>query len=488
MERGIQGSFADKRLKRACQHVSDLWFPVNGALLAKIRDGLRTGAYERDIELLLGEVKSDLSLFTYCLRELSKLLKQEQAAVGSLANPIEFLRNAGLQRLRKILDVNENTVSRHALVTMSSFQKVRLEEALVSASTAEVLATDAGLDPVVGFSAAILRQLGHTLIAWNYPTVYQRALGSLKRGTDLDVEIARVLGFTPSVLAGAIIQEWGIHPELKSVVTAEVPVDEDAIGSEVPAIAQTLTTICKVGEALARANHPDTYPTALEDWRFAKSEITQRIGEEGLSAIKERFAESCISYVELVPQVFRGGMILDPEVQVLKHRQGTLLDHNPYVAQCQPDLRARLQELYERIAAGPVDKTNIRVLTHEIIPAAGFRGGCVYTVDPANRILIPQLEMKPVRMRRVAAVPFRDFDDSGDVIATAFQCNAPIAQHLLEPREGVGGFIAGVLGFSQRVGVLYLELPEDAVDDAEANYTVHFKAIAQALNDALGLR
>ena len=488
MERGIHGTFADKRLKRACQHVSDLWFPVNGALLAKIREGLQTGAYERDMDLLLGEIRSDLSLFTYCLRELSKLLQQEQSAVASLANPVEFLRAAGLQRLRRILDVTENTVSRHSLATMSAFQRVRLEETLVSAATAEVLADDAGLDPIEGFSAAILRQLGHTLIAWNYPTVYQRALASLKRGADLDVEIARVLGFTPALLAGAIIQQWGISPEIKELVVAEEPTGEEPMGGELSAVAQTLSTICKVGEALARANHPETYPTAQADWLFAKGEIGERIGDEGMAVIQQRFSEVCISYVESAPQVFRGGMVLDPEVQVQKHRQGTLLDRNPYVQQCRDDLKERLLNLYEQIAAGPVDKTNIRLLTHEIIPEAGFRGGCVFTVDPANRLLIPQLEMKPVRMRRIAPVPYREFDDSGDVIATAFQCNAPIAQHLLEPREGVGGYIAGVLGFSQRVGVLYLELPEDAVDDAEANYTVHFKAIAQALNDALGLR
>ena len=487
MERETHGTFADKRLRRACQHVSDLWFPVNGALLAKIREGLRTGSYERDMDLLLGEIRSDLSLFTYCLRELSRLLKEERFAVASLANPVEFLRAAGLQRLRKILDVNENTVSRHTLVTMSSFQKVRLEEALVSAATAEVLATDAGVDPIEGFSAAILRQLGHTLIAWNYPTVYQRALASLKRGADLDVEIARVLGFTPSILAGAIIQDWGISPELKASVVPTRDAEEP-VGGELSAVARTLATLCHVGEALARANHPETYPTAQADWQFAKAEIGERIGDDGLAVIQERFSEVCISYVESVPHVFRGGLVLDPEVQVQKHRQGTLLDHNPYVQQCREDLKERLLQLYEQIAAGPVSKTNIRLLTHEIIPEAGFRGGCVFTVDPANRLLIPQLEMKPVRMRRIVPVPYRDFDDSGDVIATAFQCNAPIAQHLLEPREGVGGFIAGVLGFSQRVGVLYLELPEDAVDDAEANYTVHFKAIAQALNDALGLK
>jgi hypothetical protein len=47
--------------------------------------------------------------------------------------------------------------------------------------------------------------------------------------------------------------------------------------------------------------------------------------------------------------------------------------------------------------------------------------------------------------------------------------------------------VAGVLGFSTRIGVVYLEALHSLFKDHEKTYLLTFKAVSQALNDSLFL-
>ncbi len=479
----------DKRLERARQHVSDLWFPVNTKLLERIRVNLSKNHYDSDIVSLVHEIKSDFSLFTFCLKKLAQILASEGVSAPRVANPIELLEWGGLQRLKKILTTENKDISGHSLSKMSDLQMSRYAEAMTSAATAEALSEKVGLDPETGFSAALLRQLGYTLIAWNYPTIYQRAVASMKSGMKLDVAIAQLLGFSPSLLAVSVVQEWGLAPEIYAAFDDYAVQSDDDLEREaqVRAVGDTLAKICKVGEALARANNPTIYPTARSDWQTARTEIEKRLGANGLDAIRDKVKDHCEVFIEQVPHVFRAGFALEPEIRIaqqLKHEVGS---RNPYIERCPGETRNALEELYQRLDPSEILRENVSFLMREIIPGAGFNGGCVFTIDPTSMRLVPQTLIGRVMGRAVQAVPYSQFEQTSDAIAEAYRTKGQVLE-FRETTDGAKLCICGVLGFSQRIGVLYLEAPKARFADAEEELQTIFKAFTQAINDCLNLR
>lgn len=474
--------FAERRVERAVDYVSDRWFPVNPEVVGRIRTDLSTGAYDNNTTLIFTDVRQDFSLYLYCLRELTGMLRAIGAEIPS--NPQELFVAAGIDRLKEVLAIDEQTVSHHRLKAMTSLQRSRLEEALLSASTAQALAEANHLDGNACFSAALLRQLGLTLISWNYPSVYERAVQSLGETGDLDVGITTILGYSPSLLAVRILESWGLHTELMSAFD---PNEADWFESEAlvgATAAPTFASICTVAEALARANHPDIYPTAERDWNSARAVITRELGVDGLRVVRTIFLENCAGYVGVLRSVFRGGTMLDPAYRQFSHRHAGLLDRNPYIAQCRPHLEKRLAVFYEELArSSDISQQQIMALAHEIIPAAGFTGGRVYTIDPGLSKLVPQLNFGHPR---TTSIEWVDATMVSDPIARAFESITPITtEHEVEELRLVS--IAGVLGYSQRVGVVSLELPRQIFIQSTAAYLVHFKAVTQSFNECLKL-
>ena len=126
-------------------------------------------------------------------------------------------------------------------------------------------------------------------------------------------------------------------------------------------------------------------------------------------------------------------------------------------------------------------------------------------MDPASLTLSPRTRIGRVKGRTLSAIslcphPSNALDigaseaelievasGHGDAIANAFAC----AQPIVEQEGGVGGTalttISSSLGGRRRVGVLYLEAPaqDSMAQDSQALLT--FKALRQALCDALML-
>lgn len=475
-------SFSEKRLERATRHVVDLWFPPNPEVLKRIKTGLEDGSYELDISFLISEIKSDFSIFVYCLRQLGTMLKEQGLKPPAGLNPVEMLRFVGLDALKAILLVDERQISKHTLGVSNELQSRRTQEAFISASTAEVLCEHEKIDGELGFSCGLLRQLGYTLIAWNYPTVYRRVFSGLTESQSLDNELSKALGFSPMLLAMTVVRKWGLGLEVETAlgIPAEDPQSESKIG-------KILEKFCTIGEALARANDPDHYPTARSDWELARVEIETRLGREGFKFIQEKVKDHLEDYVKLLPNFFKATIELDPEQRVQAHAERTLLKNNPNVEHCFPALKARFKELYAHIYPGSVSRENLRFLVKNVIPLAGFSGGAIFTLDPGTMELTPRLKLGSVVLRELEPLRYSvDFPNS-DPIVTAYRLDSPIMESMETEHHGAVTFFAGVVGTQERTGVLYLEVPSELMEDPQMNSLLHFKAIRQALNDCLGL-
>ena len=477
-----------KRVERAINHVNDYWIPVNQKLLTKIQSDLERGTYDYHFDSLIKEIRGDISLFTYCLRELLTLLRSEGVPLPASKNPIHLMEHAGLARLRKVLDVEPEKISRHTLDEAQTPQIERFKETLVSASTAEVLSEKYDLDPSTAFSSAVLRQLGLTLIAWNYPTIYQETITSLKPGDLLDARLAKSLGFSPSLLAMKLFNQWGVSTRSCRALGL---LDEDEIDEEemiLNATGQTIAKLCRIGEALARAHAPDYYPDAQSDWENARAEIEVALGERGMELVQEKFRGNSEMYISHLPHMFKPALVLDTPRELLGIDHNKKGSHNPFLQVCSRAVRESLKALYPRLDPDGVSKDALRLLVRDIIPNAAFTGGAVYTIDPGIMMLVPQIEIGSVELRRLDPVDYSVVMSNGDFVSVAYQTKDPLIAHKSAVDGTIFTGIATVFGYSQRVGVLYLEIPYDKFTKDEEQHVVHLRAFAQTLNDCLNLK
>ncbi len=480
-------NFREVHIERAVAYVSDYWFPVNSGLLNKIHQGLKGGSYENDLDTLVGDIKSDFSLFTFCIRELLAQLKKEGLEKEAPGDPLKLCEWGGLERLKSILEVDEKQISKHSIAGISKEQMSRFHEALLSASTAETLASKFSVDPGTGFSVALLRQLGHTLIAWNYSQLYQKALLRAKEGENIDIVLAKLLGFSPTLLAMRIVRSWGVAPE---ICAAMHDTDRSAIDEETAifnTIGSTLSRLCRVGEALARANNPEIYPTAKEDWELARIEIEARLGKDGLEIIREKYQDNCEQYLTFMPEIFSTGLSVELSLNPNdKSRRRDPSSVNPYVQMCHTHIRMEFQELYTRIETH-TERENIRYLIQEILPLAGFNAGVVYTADPGLLMLVPQLKTGNLKLNDYTAIDYSLVTSNSNITSVAFQSNEPVVEYRAAADSSIYAAIAGFIGASERIGVVYLEMPYATFCVNQADNMIHFKAISHALNDCLKL-
>lgn len=472
-----------RRVQRAVEYVEDRWFPVNQDLLKRIRKGFEDGRYELDIDFLIDDLKGDLSLFAFCMRELAAAYYCESSSEISYSNPIELFRWAGARRLQTILCVDRQDISTHKFDSLHNFQRDRLTETLVSASTVEVLSGDTSVPPEFGFSSSVLRNLGLLLITWNYPTIYAQALSNLTKETNLDELISEALGFSPMLLAISLFKRWGL-PEWWILPASK---SSSMVDRETQAVLCILEKLHNVGEALARANNPATYPTAAEDWASAKKGIVETLGQGGLSRIRQTVEQRCEYYRKALPDIFKDPVEVDAEQRITQLAQKQLHDRNPFIRRCSLEIRNKLEQVYKMLGSQAIASEPIRILTKQVIPYCGFTGCMVYVYDPGLMSLVPRMHTGQLRIRKPISIPYSPEGAEHDFISLAFECKTPLVENSRSSEDDIL-FMAACLGQKQKAGVLYLEMPQGVAAQLNSDVLTLFKAIAQTLMDCLHLQ
>ena len=475
----------NRRLERAYEHVNKLWFPVNDSIVERIRSGLESGAYDLDPDLIINELKKDFALFTFCLREMLVLLTRQQREIPADGSPADILRMGGIEGFKKIFNHDLSQISQHNLRNVEELQMKRLSEAFISATTAQTVSQKLELDDEFAFSAGLLRQLGITLIAWNYPTVYKRVTNSLEDNVSIDDSFAAALGFSPTMLAVTLAQRWGLSSAVRSIMGDASAHREHS--RDVEEISETFSELCEVGEALARANDPQSYPSAAHDWKHAEQFLMEHIGPNALQSIEVEVRKTCEEYVRAAPKVLDRQLALRPAARRKALKRAELQESNPYVQGCPAELRNKLEDLYADLSGGEVCRVSIQTLIKHIIPSVGFSSGLVYLVDPASKRLIPRASIGKLSISQMNAIGITSSGDFMDYIDTAYRCKIPLTEHsVLRGSERYCCMMAGIAD-EKRVGVLYLEIPERHLSDSELDFCHLFKAFRQTLIDCLNL-
>lgn len=496
---GSMGSaLQEEAIERAIRHVSVGWLPPQRKTLEKIQLGFERGTYESDRRQLQLDLKDDIALYLYCVRELCERaqapaeLRRPSEPRGKLT-PSQLFEQADLTVLREVLSRSESEISLHSIAQMNQLQALRFRESVLSASAVEVLAESNSINPETGYSCGLLRQFGLTLIAWNYPRVYARAIENLSPSESLDAALQKVLGFSPAVLGVTLARRWNLSDEILVALgdrQAKIALHSTR-RPDADQIAQTgdlLSKICEVGEALARANHPEQYPSALTDWEKANEAIAAHLGPNGVQRILERATEYCREYLTAAPELqgFADGSALKERI-VDSRFATTRLEKNTHLRACPPPIREALTKLYYQMKPNKILKKNIRTLMFEIAAQAGFPNGCVFMLEPASRTLSPAVKIGEVPAERMRTLKLSSTLSHFDLITSAFSLKSPLREERTLPDGRHVVMFACSLGHTAPVGVLFLETDPFSGADPTADIMPVFRALRQTLCDCLNL-
>lgn len=486
----MRDNYSARRLDRASKHVSSLWFPFNLEVLAEIRRKIREDEYSGSTRAIFEDLKQDFALLTFTLKELTALAAQAHVPQRITNNPVELVEWAGVTAIGELLTDDTRLPLSHLLQSVSPAQATRLRETAIVASTAEILSAKSNLNADTGFSRGVIRETGLNLIAWNYPSLYSRVLKKLVKGRSLDEQLSHELGFSPATLAMRVLR-----PALTTIPDDEATLRDSTWDS--------YDRLCEIGAALARADSPETYPSAENDWKLANDYLHKTVGTEGIALIRNKAAEYSREYEKSLSGIFKSPSELNPERSINDYREQSKYRTNRYISHCSTEVQIALQSLYSDLSDTAGMGAALEILIRQIIPEAGFTGGCVYLVDPATFALMPRTVFGQVKLRTVERIMLKQafaaqqssaFHSSNsqepcvpDLAATALSCAQPVVERQDDSNQlGITGIYAA-LGDNRKVGVLYLEAPvaTEMQSDHITMYT--FKAMRQALADALRL-
>lgn len=475
------------QLRRAVRTVSAGWFPVNPNVFSSVQAKFQQGRYRATRRELIDDLRGDAALYLLCVRELMRMLQKRGEVPGIEAINLEQADEGVLhEALSGLMAGNALSLSSHSMENISEPQQARLEELVLSSVTAEALAEKSGLSPGSTYSCSLLRQLGVTLLAWNFPHVYAQALQvmqSSERGTaqEFDHLVHSVLGFSPSMLAGRVVEMWG----------GEGPVAEFVQDSEVTrqpkGVAPTIAELCRVGEAFARANAPDRYPSARADWRSAADVIRRHLGSAGIAAIFRRAREASAHYVAYCPGLETSLSRSEATAKTLLKSGETLNEKNIFISACPEQIRQQFVTFYEKQGDGVSSDVVLREVADRLLPQLGCTGVAILSYEPTSQELVPVFIRGRVATSRVKRLSLRDTNNHLHPARLAFLQR----QHVVE--QGVSGsseriLYAGSIGFVKRVAVVLVEWETVASETLEAEETAAiFQALRTCLTDLLGL-
>lgn len=493
-------SFEDnKHVALAFKYVSDAWFPIDSAHLTRVQNNLYAGKYDHNRDRLITDLKQDCALYLYCLRRLSEVVSAQADAQNKSFSPQELLKDTPLPHFRAVLAVQAHAVSTHHQDETKPEHARRCEHAVLAATAAEALSQSFGIDDADAYSCALLRQLGITLIAWNYPHVYNRVMASLSAGQEADEMLGKMLGFSPQLLALTIAREWKLAPEiLCGMGDAKLAAADAEEEKRIEKAGQALAKLCSIGEAFAESLSDSTAASspAREE---ALQEISARLGPAGLLYIQKLVRSNLRLYAKNHPVLSKWTETpLDENADDGTRRKpalpeglqaAELLERNLYLKRCSDHEKQEFELLYASLEPGSISKNSLDILRSRIIPCFGFERGCIYLIDPDTMILVPRLPLGSASLMDYESVKFSNSQAAFNPIVAAFSSKTPSIEERADGQNRKTYYLACSLGELQRAGVLYLELGHQQLESRRGtNPLIAFKAVRHALGDILALK
>jgi hypothetical protein len=404
-------------------------------------------------------------------------------------DPQTLLHWAGRERIVKTLEAGRITSTAHSLRSAESFQITSLCESIITATTTELLSNCKHDRPHLGFCYAVLRSMGESLLAWNYPILFTELLESSPTRYSLEDNLHKRLGFSVNDLTSALLPESSNalnEPSLLYSPDTWNPNEE----------------YYQVGRIFSRGEISNGSSKWQMDWKGSISYLTSFLGTSYAGLIRKHLNEIAQSYAETAPPIADALRRFNLEPMRDNSKPPLRRAHNSYLQQCQPLVQSSLRALYAEMPNGRPEPAIVKTLLNDVIPQAGFTGGCLYVMNVKAQVLSPRKVFGNVRGRNIGPVQLSptvasfpsslkqsrrqtsQVQSSKDSVAAALASERPIVELASNtPQSSITQF-SGILGKRMRIGVLYLERP-DLTDATDGQSLVTYQAINQTLCDAL---
>ncbi len=463
---------------RAERYTSEAWFPVNPLVLRNIRKKMKENFYSSAAELLK-DIEQDLSLFTYCLRQLC----QSSRTQDSKNSIFMRLKALSLRDLQALVPVSESRVSSHKFANTNEIQARQWKQLVIGSTTAQALADKGALDPSQVCLGSGLRQLGLILVAWNYPRIYENVLRyQFSDEGKLETALAGILGFTPSVLAADIVKKWGLDQSFLELMLSKQ--SSFLAHPQASTDSQALQKYCELGEMLAQINDSEHFPGAKTHLEHVNSEIISCLGPSGLQILEQRINHSWKVVGSAIPERFNQPFSYNRHNRVaLSKHSNTLFNRNQFIQQCPPELQEQFVNVYANMIEGRVSPTSLKILLSDLVPNAGFEIGCIYMADPKRMVMVPKMMIGDAPPEEFTPIFQTSRGLLTDPLSLAQLSNTPIKGQVTTFAGDEVAYLAGSIGR----GVLYLESRQFSLKNENEVPIVRFKAIRECLCEALGI-
>lgn len=456
-------------------HVFSAWCPAHPASLALIKDRIKKGEYRADQEKLCQDIKGDVSLFMHCIAQV----KNSNDAIMQSDNPVGLLRDNLRSNVNHLFGLSDRKISQHGFSSIEKSQAQAMKHALLSCSTADVIAKNAGIDADMTFSIGAFREFAMNLVAWNYPRIYSRALTkSSGSGDPFEVGLGKGLGFPPRNLAIKLAKDWGFDNKMINQISSVVLEDPKVL---------TPQSACEVGEIFASSLDADLQKTIAPRWADISKRIDHVFGPGGIEKLRAQVSERISHYTVSDPGRFSLEAPLGSNnsiTNVITTEHDLLLSQNLFALRCSDSLQVMFREVYKQIVKEKPSPQALQDLIMSVIPQAGFKRGCMFLADTTTLTIVPKL--------RIGDQPLTRYSNANGASRSTYDHlrqvlfgKAPISQRDQIMFGEVVSFICGTLKKGKMTGILYLELSPEFQGRSDDETQLVFRAIRQCFADCI---
>jgi HDOD domain len=476
------GFRAGRRTDSVLDHIKKGGLPVNPTLLSGIKKKISAGVYKEDRTSLINEVKKDPSLFVLTTKNLHRFTEPQAGGIV----PERELQTISDDKLKSLFNVSDSDVSVHSVRKMSAAQALRLQHTVIGANCAEVVASKSEIVQDKAYTAATLRQLGLNMIAWNYPTQYAQVMRAKKKNNlDIEQELERILGVSPSEIAERLLSEWGIESEIKELaVSKKRNIDISKVESD-EKNSLSLSEVCELAELFACANDEEHYPEAKNVWEVKKEHLSEKIGTDFVGEIEGKVSVSLSGYETVTSQKVFPKLVKSSKYSGVSSNRGeSLFLLNAYAQKSVAEIQEQIHAVYALLEEDPKASIGaLKKLVEEIVPQIGFQRGCLYVLDEKNLLLKPALRIGDKQLSAYGAFKLHQ----NNLITASIDSLIPVLQQGRSVDGGIRTQLCGALGASKPQGVLYLELKSEFFESSQHDPLLYFHVARVSLIDCLGL-
>lgn len=464
---------ADKP-KTPKEYLSQGWMPTNSEVLTSLIAKVKNGTFENNRKGLVTEIKKDISILSFLMKELT--VDEE-----FVQNPIKLIEVAPISVISESLDKAAEVVNSFSLNQTLKPQALRIKQSLISCSAAEMMAKSRGLDSDMAYSAAVIRQMGLNLVAWNYPRIYGKALAQLPTSQeDIETMLHRWLGFSPRQIASSLTI-CSPSPDMKIALGLEDN-DSDSLG-------KAIAEISDLAESFAQANDPENFPGQTRRWKTIEHSLQMYLGPKATTLIQDRVKSFGNIYASVPHSGIDTPLSLEINLEVANRKQADIyISQNPAACKINSDLQTKIKKMYTLVRPNEVSPEALQILILDCIPSAGFKRGCVFLYDQEHQMLIPKLKIGDRSLEEYKGVHARGSIEGDNAVLEALQSSVPIKKESTVIFGERASVVAGLIGNNEKSGVLYLEMSEELEQAGGFEPVQRFKALRNCLNHCLNLK